>query len=161
MTPPQLKNTYTSREVAAMTGLTARQLQWWDQHRLFASHIAPRKTARGGYTERRYTPVDLLELLVLAKLRRQGLSVSQLRTLLGTLQQQFQVRLFEAIGGGGPVTLLTDGRDVYGRTANGDLFNMLKNPLQPLLMIADVPGLRELSARASRTRKKSRRTAKT
>jgi DNA-binding transcriptional MerR regulator len=161
VTPPQLKNTYTSREVAAMTGLTARQLQWWDQHRLFASHIAPRKTARGGYTERRYTPVDLLELLVLAKLRRQGLSVSQLRTLLGTLQQQFQVRLFEAIGGGGPVTLLTDGRDVYGRTANGDLFNMLKNPLQPLLMIADVPGLRELSARASRTRKKSRRTAKT
>ena len=161
MTPPQLKNTYTSREVAAMTGLTARQLQWWDQHRLFASHIAPKKTARGGYTERRYTPVDLLELLVLAKLRRQGLSVSQLRTLLGTLQQQFQVRLFEAIGGGGPVTLLTDGRDVYGRTANGDLFNMLKNPLQPLLMIADVPGLRELSARASRTRKKSRRTAKT
>ena len=161
MTPPQLKNTYTSREVAAKTGLTAHQLQWWYQHRLFASHIAPRKTARGGYTERRYTPVDLLELLVLAKLRRQGLSVSQLRTLLGTLQQQFQVRLFEAIGGGGPVTLLTDGRDVYGRTANGDLFNMLKNPLQPLLMIADVPGLRELSARASRTRKKSRRTAKT
>ena len=161
MTPPQLKNTYTSREVAAMTGLTARQLQRWDQHRLFASHIAPRKTARGGYTERRYTPVDLLELLVLAKLRRQGLSVSQLRTLLGTLQQQFQVRLFEAIGGGGPVTLLTDGRDVYGRTTNGDLFIMLKDPLQPLLMIADVPGLRELSARASRTRKKSRRTAKT
>ena len=157
MTPPQLKNTYTSREVAAMTGLTARQLQWWDQHRLFASHIAPKKTARGGYTERRYTPVDLLELLVLAKLRRQGLSVSQLRTLLGTLQQQFQVRLFEAIGGGGPVTLLTDGRDVYGRTANGDLFNMLKNPLQPLLMIADVPGLRELSARALRTRKKKPR----
>jgi len=157
VTPPQLKNTYTSREVAAMTGLTARQLQWWDQHRLFASHIAPKKTARGGYTERRYTPVELLELLVLAKLRRQGLTVSQLRTLLETLQQQFQVRLFEAIAGGGPVTLLTDGRDVYGRTANGDLFNLLKDPLQPLLMIADVPGLRELSARASRTRKKKPR----
>ena len=161
MTPPQLKNTYTSREVAAMTGLTARQLQWWDQHRLFASHIAPKKTARGGYTERRYTPVELLELLVLAKLRRQGLSVPQLRRLLDTLRQQFQVRLFEAIGGGGPVTLLTDGRDVYGRTTNGDLFNLLKDPLQPLLMIADVPGLRELSARASRTRKKKPRRERT
>lgn len=154
MTPPQLKSTYTSREVAAMTGLTARQLQWWDQHRLFASHIAPKKTARGGYTERRYTPVDLLELLVLAKLRRQGLSVPQLRTLLDTLRLRFQVRLFEAIGGGGPVTLLSDGHEVYGRTPNGDLFNLLKNPLQPLLMIADVPGLRELSARAMRTRRK-------
>ena len=152
----ELKNTYTSREVAAMTGLTARQLQWWDEHRLFASHIAPKKTARGGYTERRYTPVDLLELLVLAELRRQGLSVPQLRRLLDTLRQQFHVRLFETIGGGGPLTLLTDGHDVYGRTLNGDLFNLLKDPLQPLLMIADVPGLRERSARASRRRRRSR-----
>ena len=31
----QLKNTYSSREVAALTGLTARQLQWWDERRLF------------------------------------------------------------------------------------------------------------------------------
>ena len=152
----QLKNTYTSREVAAMTGLTARQLQWWDQHRLFASHIAPKKTPRGGYTERRYSPVDLLELLVLGELRRQGLSVQQLRLLLETLRQQFQVRLFETIGGGGPLTLLTDGRDVYGRTENGDLFNLLRDPLQPLLMIADVPGLRELTARAARKRRRSR-----
>ena len=152
----ELKNTYTSREVAAMTGLTARQLQWWDQHRLFASHIAPKKTPRGGYTERRYSPVDLLELLVLGELRRQGLSVQQLRLLLETLRQQFQVRLFETIGGGGPLTLLTDGHDVYGRTANGDLFNLLRDPLQPLLMIADVPGLRELTARAARKRRRSR-----
>src|SRR5260221_1462229 len=79
-----LKNTYTTREVAAMTGLTARQLQWWDARRVFASHIASKKTARGGYTERRYTPVDLLELVVLAELLRQGVSVGQLRPLPGT-----------------------------------------------------------------------------
>jgi len=159
----ELKNTYTSREVAAMTGLTARQLQWWDAHRLFASHIASKRTERGGYTERRYTPVDLLELLVLAELRRQGVSVAQLRRLLETLRNQFGVRLFETIGGGGPLTLLTDGRDVYGRTENGDLFNVLKDPLQPLLMLAEIEGLRELSSRAAKRRrrksvKKSRRS---
>jgi DNA-binding transcriptional MerR regulator len=153
----ELKNTYTSREVVAMTGLSARQLQWWDTHRLFASHIASKKTERGGFTERRYTPVDLLELLVLAELRRQGLSVGQLRRLLDTLRARFGVRLFETIGAGGPLTLLTDGRDVYGRTAGGDLFNLLKDPLQPLLMIADVEGLRELSARAARGRRKNKK----
>jgi DNA-binding transcriptional MerR regulator len=152
---PELKNTYTSREVAAMTGLSARQLQWWDEHGLFASHIAPKKTARGGYTERRYSPVELLELLVLAELRRQGLSVAELRRLLQTLRERFGVRLFETIGGGGPLTLMTDGHDVYGRTARGDLFNLLRDPLQPLLMIAEVAGLRELGTRAGRgTRKK-------
>jgi DNA-binding transcriptional MerR regulator len=153
----ELKNTYTSREVAAMTGLTARQLQWWDEKRLFASHIAPKKTARGGYTERRYTPVDLLELLVLAELLRQGLSVAQLRRLLETLRERFHVRLFETIGGGGPLTLLTDGRDVYGKTANGDVFNLLRDPLQPLLMLQQIDGLRELSARAARKGRKRRR----
>jgi DNA-binding transcriptional MerR regulator len=150
----ELKNTYSSREVAAMTGLTARQLQWWDAKRLFASHIASKKTARGGYTERRYTPVDLLELLVLAELRRQGISAGQLRRLLETLRTQFRVRLFETIGGGGPLTLLTDGQDVYGRTSEGVLFNMLRDPLQPMLVIAEVDGLRELGAR---TAKKPRR----
>ena len=153
----ELKNTYTSREVAAMTGLTARQLQWWDATRVFASHIAPKRTARGGYTERRYTPVDLLELLVLAELLRQGLSVGQLRRLLETLRDQFGVRLFETIGGGGPVTLLTDGHDVYARTSRGDLFNLLRDPLQPLLMLADVHGLRELSARAARKGRKKKK----
>jgi DNA-binding transcriptional MerR regulator len=152
-----LKNTYTSREVAELTGLTARQLQWWDDKRLFASHIAPKKTARGGYTERRYTPVDLLELLVLAELRRQGVSAAQLRRLLEALRTQFGVRLFETIGGGGPLTLLTDGRDVYGRTADGDLFNLLRDPLQPLLSLEEVDGLRELSARTTKTRRKKAR----
>jgi DNA-binding transcriptional MerR regulator len=154
----QLKNTYTSREVAELTGLTARQLQWWDDHRLFASHIGPKKTARGGYTERRYSPLDLLELLVLAELRRQGVSVGQLRRLLETLRTSFGVRLFETIGGGGALTLLTDGRDVYGRTASGDLFNLLRDPLQPLLTLADVDGLRELSARAAKKGRKRKRS---
>jgi DNA-binding transcriptional MerR regulator len=154
----ELKNTYTSRDVASMTGLTARQLQWWDDKRLFASHIAPKKTARGGYTERRYSPLDLLELLVLAELLRQGLSAAQLRRLLDTLREQFGVRLFETIGGGGPLTLLTDGQDVYGRTATGDLFNLLRDPLQPLLMLQDVDGLRELSARAAKKGRKRKQS---
>jgi DNA-binding transcriptional MerR regulator len=151
---PQLKNTYTSREVADLTGLTARQLQWWDDKRLFAAHIAPKKTARGGYTERRYTPVDLLELLVLADLRRQGMSVAQLRRLLERLRTHFGVRLFETIDGAGPLTLLTDGRDVYGRTSAGELYNLMRDPLQPLLMLAGQEALRELSAQTSKRRRK-------
>ena len=60
------------------------------------------------------------------------------------------MRLFETIGGGGPLTLLTDGRDVYGRTENGELFDMLRDPHQPLLMLKDVEGLRELGATRAR-----------
>jgi DNA-binding transcriptional MerR regulator len=150
----QLKNTYSAREVAALTGLTARQLQWWDSRRLFSSAIASKRTAAGGFTERRYTPVDLLELMVLADLRRHGLSVGRIRQLLETLRRRFGIRLFDAIGGAGPLTLLTDGRDIYARTASGDFFNLLRDPDQALLVVGNEPPLHELTAKVRGTRKK-------
>ncbi len=78
----RLKKHYSSREVAVLTGLSARQLQWWDRRRLFVSAIRSHRTEAGGFTERRYTPMDVLELQVLADLRRRGFSVPQLRRLL-------------------------------------------------------------------------------
>ena len=150
----QLKNSYSAREVAAMTGLTARQLQWWDARRLFASAVASKRTEAGGFTERRYTPVDVLELMVLADLRRQGLSVGRIRQLLDTLRNTFGIRLFEALGGSGPLTLLTDGRDVYARTAAGEFFDVLRAPDQPLLVLGSNLPLRELTAKAAKKPRK-------
>ena len=150
----QLKNTYSAREVASLTGLTARQLQWWDEKRLFQSAVAPRPTAAGGFTERRYTPVDLLELMVLADLRRQGLTVPRIRYLLDTLRSRFGARLFDAIGGAGALTLFTDGRDVYARTSRGEFYNLLRDASQPLLELGTEPELRELTAHATRRRPK-------
>jgi DNA-binding transcriptional MerR regulator len=149
----RLKKTYSSREVCGLTGLTARQLQWWDVRRVFAPSVASRPTDAGGFTERRYSPVDLLELLALAELRRHGFSVQRIRRLLDTLRTRFGVRLFEAIGGGGTVTLLTDGREIYARTAKGEFYNLLRNPAQPLLVIGEESGLKELSGRARRAGK--------
>jgi len=118
--------------------------------------VAPKRTAAGGFTERRYTPVDLLELLVLADLRRQGFSVARLRLLLDTLRTCFGLRLFDAVGGAGPLRLLTDGREVYARTASGEFYNLLRAPTQPLLVVGTEPPMRELTAKA-RGRKGRRR----
>src|SRR5918999_1777668 len=112
----ELKKHYSSREVAAITGLSARQLQWWDARKLIKPSIGTHRTAAGGFTERRYSPVDLFELAVLADLRRSGMSVAKIRLLLETLRRRFGIRLFDAIGGGGAITLLTDRKDVYART---------------------------------------------
>ena len=152
-----LKKNYSSREVAAITGLTARQLQWWDARRLLKPSIATRRTEAGGFTERRYSPVDLFELAVLAQLRRSGLSVGKLRTLLETLRRRFGVRLFDAIGGGGAITLLTDGKEIYARSENGQFFNLLRAPSQPLLVVGNEGSLKELKLKIrGKARKKKK-----
>lgn len=149
----QLKKTYSSREVAALSGLSARQLQVWDAGGLLAPTVRPHRTPAGGYTERRYSPIELFELLVLADLRRRGFSVPQLRRILDVLKQQFNHRLFDATGGGGSVQLLTDGREIYARTASGAFFNLLNMPSQPLLVVGDEEKLKQLSGKLRRAKR--------
>jgi DNA-binding transcriptional MerR regulator len=157
-----LKKNYSSREVASITGLTARQLQWWSAHSLIKPSVPTHRTEAGGFTERRYSPVDLFELLVLADLRRRGLSVHKMRLLVDTLKRRFEARLFDAIGGGGALTLLTDGQDIYLRTTSGELFNVLKAPSEPLLVVGDEGRLKELTLRMrARPRRKPRRAKTT
>jgi DNA-binding transcriptional MerR regulator len=152
----RLKRTYSSREVAALTGLSARQLQIWDVGGLMTPAIASHRTAAGGYTERRYTPIELFELLVLADLRHRGFSVQQLHTLLAALDTHFGVSLFEATGGGERVQLLTDGERMYARTSGGTLYNLLEAPDQPLLVIGNEGVLKDLSASLRPQKKRAR-----
>jgi DNA-binding transcriptional MerR regulator len=150
----RLKKYYSSREVAGMTGLTARQLQWWDSRRLFKPAVAPQRTDAGGFTERRYTPLDVLELQVLADLRHRGFSIPRLRRLLTTLRETFGIRLYEAIGDGGPMTLFIGGDRLYARTQDGRIFN-LDQPAQALLMVGEEITMRPLTARARRKRRRA------
>jgi DNA-binding transcriptional MerR regulator len=156
----RLKKLYSSREAAALTGLTARQLQWWHVRGLFVPAVPPHKTDAGGFTERRYTPVELLELLVLADLRRRGFTVADIRHLIDVLRTHFKVRLFEAIEGGGPITLFVDGHQIFARTEAGAIYNVLESPSQPLLMVGEGLKLRQLVAREQKKgrRKKVRTT---
>ena len=153
----RLKKTYSSREVASLSGLSARQLQLWDAGGLLSPTIPSHKTDAGGYTERRYTPIELFELLVLADLRRRGFTIHQLHKIQEILRDQFGERLFDATGGGGQVQLLTDGQEIYARSASGAFFNLLKNPSQPMLVIGNEGLLRTLSSSMRPKRKRQRK----
>ena len=155
----KLKKLYSSREVAQLTGLTARQLQWWAKANLFPPAVESHKTEAGGFTERRYTPIELLELMVLADLRRKGFTVARIRKLLEILKSRFKTRLYEAIEGGGPVTLFIDGENIYARNQAGDLFSILDNAAQPLMMMGEDIKLRQLIARERPARRRAKGTA--
>ena len=145
----RLKTSYSAREVAALTGLTARQLQWWDANRIFLSAIASRPTISGGFTERRYSPVDVLELLALGELRRRGFTPASLKQMMDTLRDYFRRRLSETLDDAGEVRLLTDGRGLFLRTRQGHVFDLLADPTQPLITGDGLP-LKPVTARARR-----------
>jgi DNA-binding transcriptional MerR regulator len=150
----RLKSSYSAREVAALTGLTARQLQGWDATRVFPPAIAPRRTLSGGYTERRYTPVEVIELLALAELRRRGFTPASLRQMMDTLRDYFRRRLSETLDDAGELRLLTDGRGLFLRTREGHVFDLLVDPTQPLIT-GEGLSLKPVSGRARR-RKRAR-----
>ena len=156
----KLKKLYSSREVAQLTGLTARQLQWWAQSRFFPPTVPSHKTEAGGFTERRYTPIELLELMVLADLRRKGFTVARIRKLLQVLKTRFKTRLYEAIEGGGPVTLYIDGENIFAKNEQGDLFSILDNAAQPLMMMGEDIKLRQLIARERPAPRRKKSTAR-
>jgi DNA-binding transcriptional MerR regulator len=153
----RLKTSYSAREVAALTGLTARQLQRWDTTRVFPPAIAPRRTSSGGFTERRYTPVDVLELLALAELRRAGFAPAVLKQLMDTLRECFRRRLSETLDDAGEMRLLTDGARLFLRTRQGHVFDLLVNPSQPLIT-GDGLGLVAVAGRAKRRPRPGRRS---
>ena len=62
------------------------------------------RTEAGGFTERRYSPLDVLELQVLADLRRRGFSIPRLRRLLSTLRDSYDVVFVDPPFRGGLVT---------------------------------------------------------
>ena len=143
-----------------MTGLSARQLQWWDSRRLFTPAVASHRTEAGGYTERRYTPLDVLELQALADLRGRGFSIPQLRHLLDTLRDVFRVRLYEAVGDGGPMTLFVGGDQIFARMQDDRLFN-LDDPSQPLLMVGEDLPMRQVTARERKRKPAAKRLERT
>ena len=74
--------------------------------------------------------------------------------LLSTLRDVFGIRLYEAIGEGGPMSLLMGGDQLYARTSDGQMFNM-DRPTEPLLMVGEEVALRPLAARERKRRRQA------
>src|SRR5689334_18770776 len=100
-----LAEEFTSREVVRLTGITLRQLQWWDERGIV-------RPARKGH-RRIYSLEDLAEVAVICQLRKRGFSLQRMRKVIRFLQKEFGRRLAETVSGSSEYHLLTDGRTIY------------------------------------------------
>jgi DNA-binding transcriptional MerR regulator len=123
----EMQGRFTTREVIQFTGITPRQLQWWDERRI----VVP---AREGH-RRLYSMEDLAEVAVICELRQRGFSLQRVRKVMRFLQREFSKRLAETVSGASSYHLLTDGKTLYLETSARQIVDILKNARQPMLSI--------------------------
>lgn len=135
---------YTSNQVIALTGITARQLQWWDERGL----VVPRKEGH----RRLYSLDDVAEMALICDLRRRGFSLQRVRKVMKFVQKEFGKRLVETVGGRSDYHLLTDGQRIYLETSAQQAIDVLKSARQPMFTICLSDTVREVRAQLSSRR---------
>ena len=133
-----MQEQFTSRDVVRLTGISPRQLQWWDER----SIVVP---AREGH-RRLYSMDDLVEVAVICDLRRRGFSLQRVRKVVRFLQREFSKRLAETVSGASDYHLLTDGKSLYLETSARQIVDILKNSRQPMLAICLSDTVRQVRA---------------
>ena len=133
-----MQESFTSRDVARLTGISARQLQWWDERGI----VVP---ARQGH-RRIYSFEDLTEVAVICELRRKGFSLQRMRSVVRFLQREFGQRLAKTVSEGSSYHLLTDGRSLYLETSPQIIVDILKNSRQPMFAVCLSDTVRQVKA---------------
>jgi DNA-binding transcriptional MerR regulator len=129
---------FSSQEVIALTGTTARQLQWWDERGVV-------RPEREGH-RRLYSMQNLSEVAVICQLRRKGFSLQGVRKVMRFLDREFGKGLAEIVGRNSDVHLLTDGKHLYLETSARQIVDILKNSSQPILGICLSDAVRQVRA---------------
>jgi len=143
-----MEHRLTSNEVAALTGISLRQLQWWDERGL----VVP---ARAGH-RRLYSLDDLAEVAVIAELRRKGFSLQRMRKVVRFLRQELGRRLVETVGGSSDYHLLTDGRRIYVENSAQQVIDILKNARQPMFAVCLSDAVRRVHPELRKSAKSAR-----
>jgi len=133
-----MQDRFTSQQVITLTGITPRQLQWWDERGVV-------KPEREGH-RRLYSMNHLTEVAVICELRRKGFSLHAVRKVMHFLDRQIGTGLAEIVSRTSDFHLLTDGRHLYLETSARQIVDILKHSDQPILDVCLSDAVRQLRA---------------
>lgn len=133
-----MKEAFTSQDVIRLTGISARQLQWWDEKNI----VVPTREGR----RRVYSFADVTEVAVICELRAKGFSLQRVRKVVRFLQKELGRRLAETVTGSSEFHLLTDGRTIYLETSAQQILDILENSRQPMFAVCLSDTVRQVRA---------------
>ena len=129
---------YNSSDVARICGVSLRQLQWWDERNV----VSPRQDGH----KRIYMAEEVVEISVIAELRRKGFSLQKIRRVLRFLQKDVGKRLAEALANSSDMHLLTDGKTIYLEETPNRVIDVLKSARQPMFLVCVTDQVKRLTA---------------
>jgi len=144
--PQPAERSFASSEISEMTGVSLRQLQWWDEQKV----VSPRHEGH----KRVYLPEEAVEIAVIAELRRKGFSLQKIRSVLRFLQKEMGKRLNEIFGAEREWHLVTDGKQIYLEDDNQRIIDIFRDAKQPMFLVCVTDQARRLDIAQSATARK-------
>lgn len=141
---------YTSSDVSRIAGVSLRQLQWWDERKV----VSPRHEGH----KRIYLREEVIEITVIAELRRKGFSLQKIRRVLRFLQREVGRRLAEVLETDADLHLVTDGKNIYLEDKHSRIIDLLKNARQPMFLVCVSDQAKRLQAATLPATRKPART---
>jgi DNA-binding transcriptional MerR regulator len=132
------EKTFTSSDVSRIAQVSLRQLQWWDERKV----VSPRHEGH----RRVYSPEEVVEITVIAELRRKGFSLQKIRRVLRFLQREMGRRLADVLNSDSDLHLVTDGKSIYLEDKSDRIIDIMKNAKQPMFLVCVSDQVRRLSA---------------
>jgi DNA-binding transcriptional MerR regulator len=133
---------FTSSDVSRIAGVSLRQLQWWDERKV----VSPRHEGH----RRVYAPEEVVEITVIAELRRKGFSLQKIRRVLRFLQREMDRRLADVLNADADLHLVTDGRSIYLEDHYDRIIDILKNARQPMFLVCVSDQVKRLGPNAKK-----------
>jgi len=119
--------TFTSSDVSRIAQVSLRQLQWWDERKV----VSPQHEGH----KRVYQSEEVIEITVIAELRRKGFSLQKIRRVLRFLQREMGKRLADVVQSNSDLHLVTDGKSIYLEEKQERIIDILKNAKQPMFLV--------------------------
>jgi DNA-binding transcriptional MerR regulator len=138
---------FISSEISGITGVSLRQLQWWDEQKV----VSPRHEGH----KRLYLAEEAIEIAVIAELRRKGFSLQKIRRVLRFLQKEMGKRLSEILAADSDMHLVTDGTTIFLENNDSTIIDILKNADQPMFLVCVTDQAKRLYAPAKLAARKA------
>jgi DNA-binding transcriptional MerR regulator len=130
------ERTFSSSDVSGIAGVSLRQLQWWDERKV----VSPRHEGH----RRIYLASEVVEITVIAELRRKGFSLQKIRRVLRFLQKEMGRRLAEVMQSSSDLHLVTDGKSIFLEEKQDRIIDIFKNSRQPMFLVCMSDQVRRL-----------------